>query len=240
MSRRLLGTAALALVTTACASGNASFASRFITNGTPAVNLGGPELSSFASARRTPSPDISPAATSPRPSAGAASSSSLTSLEASSPRIRHALAALAASPTPERYLAVAGAYTAEGVRDKAFDYLTEGLRADHRSALLHDAVARAWRDWGLLDKALTAAHLAVYYAPDSPEAYNTLGTVLWALGQRAEATSTFEQATVLAPDAWYAWQNLCEGAMTAGHTLDATALCKRAAALRRQHRERRP
>jgi Flp pilus assembly protein TadD len=119
------------------------------------------------------------------------------------------------------------------VRDKAFDYLTEGVRQDPTSAALHDALARAWRDWGFPDRGLTAAHRAVYYAPTSAEARNTLGTVLWALGQRTEAREAFEQAAELAPRAWYAWRNLCEAAMAEGRTKDATAMCRYANVLRK-------
>lgn len=236
MSSRSLIAAAWLLATTACTGGGTSFASRFITQGTPSMNVGGPALPGLASAIAAGPQGLGTVLERRGQTLPAGSSAIAASIESTSPRLQRALLALSTSPTSAHYLDVAAAYTAEGIRDKAFDYLTTGLRADRRNAALHDAVARAWRDWGFPDKALNAAHHAVFYAPQSPEAYNTLGTVLWALGQRAEATATFEQATVLDPRAWYAWQNLCEAALTAGQTREATALCKRATAERRAAR----
>ena len=135
--------------------------------------------------------------------------------------MQRALLALSLQPSTQRYLEVAAAYREAGVRDKAFDYLSEGVRRDPDDAALHDALARAWRDWGFPERGLTAAHRAVYYAPQSAEARNTLGTVLWSLGQRTEARQAFQQAADLNPLAWYAWRNLCEAAMSEGRTKDA-------------------
>ena len=72
-----------------------------------------------------------------------------------------------------------------------------------------------------------------YYSPQSAEARNTLGTVLWALGQRQQARRAFEDAVALDPRAWYAVRNLCEVALTDGRTKEATMLCHRASALRK-------
>ena len=44
-------------------------------------------------------------------------------------------------------------------------------------------------------------HRAVYYAPDSPVVHNTLGTVLQALGRRAEARAQYEKALARGRDA---------------------------------------
>ena len=118
--------------------------------------------------------------------------------------------------------------------DKAFDFLTEGLRHDPADASLHDALARAWRDWGFPDRGLTAAHRAVYHAPRSAEARNTLGTLLWALGQRADARQAFEAGGSTRPAGGYAWHNLCQAAMAEGQTREATSHCQRAAALARK------
>ena len=106
---------------------------------------------------------------------------------------------------------MAAAYRQAGVRDKAYDYLSEGLRHDPTDAALHDALARAWRDWGFPDRGLTAAHRAVYYAPRSAEARNTLGTVLWALGQRAEARRRSKQAVGARPARLVRLAQLCRG-----------------------------
>jgi Flp pilus assembly protein TadD len=226
-----MGAVILLLATTACAPRERTLASRFVTQGQPTIDLGGVKAEVFgrpltrAEVARMPAPE-------PIREVGARHSSNLSTLEASNPALQRALVALSVQPSTQRYLDVAAAYRAAGVRDKAFDYLSEGVRRDPTDAALHDALARTWRDWGFPDRGLAAAHRAVYYAPQSAEARNTLGTVLWALGQRAEAQKAFEHAAQLDPQAWYAWRNLCESAMTDGRTKDATTLCRRANALR--------
>jgi Flp pilus assembly protein TadD len=104
---------------------------------------------------------------------------------------------------------VAAAYRAHGVYDRAFDYLREGLASHPTHPGLHDATARQWRDWGLLDRALRHAHLAVRYGPTSPAAHTTLATVLWAVGARVDAVHAFARAVELAPHAGYARHNRC-------------------------------
>lgn len=130
-------------------------------------------------------------------------------LESISPLLRSRLAALAASPTPEAHLDVAAAYGAYGVHDRAYDHLAAGLVLHPRHAGLHEAVARLWRDWGLSERGLRHAHLAVHYAPASPAAHTTLGTVLWALDKRDLALEAFARAADLAPPASYARKNWC-------------------------------
>ena len=213
-------------------------ASRFVTQGQPTIDLGGAETPVFgrpltkAEAARMPAPE-------PIRTVDTRHSSNLSTLEANSPALQQALLALSLHPTTQRYLEVAAAYRQAGVRDKAFDYLSEGVRRDPANAALHDTLARAWRDWGFPDRGLSAANRAVYYAPQSAEARNTLGTILWALGQRTEARLAFEQAADLDPFAWYAWRNLCESAMAEGRTKDATRMCRHATALRKAARETR-
>jgi Tfp pilus assembly protein PilF len=214
------------LCSVACATHAPRFSDRFITEGTPSVNLGGIEVPVHGRLEEPPKAvpvDIPPIATVPSRASG-----NLGTLEASSPRLQRALAALAATPGPSAYLDVAQAYTEAGVRDQAFDYLTTGLRHHRTDAALHDGLARLWRDWGQPSRALPEASTAVYYAPRSAEARNTLGTVLWALGLRDEAVAAFEAAVALDSGAAYAWRNLCTTALAAGRTLDATAYCHRA------------
>ena len=239
--RGLLLVAAL-LVTTGCATGTRSLSDRFITQGTPAMDLGGPKVvlpsNSLEQWREKMAALSTPSV--PSPAGTRATAQSVSSLEATSPRLQRALHDLALAPTTEHYLATAHAYVAEGVSDRAYDYLAAGLERDPRSATLHDATARLWRDWGMHDRALRAAHAAVYFAPRSAEARNTLGTVLWALGQRTEAGQAFTEAADLAPEAWYAWQNLCQVALTVGHTRTATTYCQHAAQLKKLSERNRP
>jgi len=225
----------LVLVTTACASRSGTFASRFITEGTPSIDVGGIEVPVHGRLETPPKAVMPPVP--PRRSVAMRPSANLSTLESVSARLQHALAALAAEPSSSAYLEAALAYQAEGVADRAFDTLTEGLQHDRSDPALHDAQARAWRDWGFPDRALSASRRAVYFDPRSPEARNTLGTVLWALGQRGPARVAFAEATQLDARASYAWHNLCEVALAEGRTRDATAMCRRARALLRTDRE---
>jgi Flp pilus assembly protein TadD len=93
---------------------------------------------------------------------------------------------------------------------------------------VNDSLARLWRDWGMPELGLASAHRATYAAPRSPTARHTLGTLLYAMGMRQAAESSFRQAVDLDPHAWYAWQNLCTVAMADGRTKDAISLCQRA------------
>ena len=221
---------ALLLATTACAPRSRTLAARFVVQGTPAVDVGGviaPLAGERSSGPRAAMPPAEPVRTAAR------QSSNLNTLEATSPALQTALLALAVHPSTRGYLDVAAAYRAAGVHDKAYDYLNEAVHRDPTDAALHDAVARAWRDWGFPDRGLPAASKAVYYAPQSAEARNTMGTVLWALGQRAEARRAFEAAVALDAGAWYAWNNLCHAVMAEGRTSEAATYCRRAASLRR-------
>jgi Tfp pilus assembly protein PilF len=212
-----------------------TLASRFIRNGTPATDLGGvpvPDLRRPASGPKATMPPVPPLRY-----LGTRQSSSLSTVESFVPALRDALAELALEPTADRHLAVANAYLTAGIRDHAYDHLMAGLRHDRGNPALHDALARAWRDWGLPQRALSSAHAAVYYAPAAAEVHNTLGTVLWALGQRRDAERAFEDATTLDPGAWYAWSNRCHAAFNRGATKDATAYCRTASQLRRRARE---
>lgn len=225
----------LLLGSTGCASRSQAFSSRFITEGTPTVNVGGIETPVFGQpleqprAALPPLPDIT--------TVMARASSNLGTLEMTSAALQHALAALEAQPSSGRVLDVAIAYLREGVPDRAYDHLAAGLRHDKTNAALHDTLARVWRDWGFPDRALSSAHAAVYYAPHSAEARNTLGTVLWALGQRNEAGRAFAASTELNPEAAYGWQNLCAVALADGRTAAAIGLCRRATALRKARKD---
>jgi Flp pilus assembly protein TadD len=244
-SPALFGAMVVLLATTACAPREHTLASRFVTAGQPAIDMGGPKLNlggietAIHGRPLSKGEKLDMPAPEPVRSVGNRQSSNLSTLEATSPALQRALLALSLQPTTQRYLEVAAAYRQAGVRDKAFDYLSEGVRRDPTDPALHDALARAWRDWGFADRGLSAAHRAVYYAPRSAEARNTLGTILWALGNRTEARVAFEQAAELDPQAWYAWRNLCEAAITEGRTRDATQMCRHATALRKAATEKR-
>ena len=105
--------------------------------------------------------------------------------------------------------------------DQAHEYFTRAVKVDPTDAASYEALARISRDWGTPHLGLADAHRAVHYAPDSPSAANTLGTVLQALGYTAEAKGWYGRALALDPGAWYALNNLCYAAiMTREPALD--------------------
>ena len=223
---RMIAIVLLAAAGGACASvERPTLAGRFIRHGTPAMDLGGVRPASMRSVdrhallRAMPNPRVSTPPTA--------------SLEASDPAVRDALANVMLAPTTEHYLEAADAYVKQGVRDRAHDYLTRSLNSNGPDARVYDALARLWRDWGQPGEGLGHAHRAVYLAPDSAVAHNTLGTVLYRLGQIKDAEASFTQALAADPKAWYAMANLCHVSMNTGRTRAAIAQCRRAAALRK-------
>lgn len=220
--------AGLALVVaggTGCAARPRTLASRFVTPGTPLIDVGGVAAATLATTAR-PGSAPPPAVGAPRAVAGRVAGG--ITLEAGAPGLQRALLTLALAPSAAAHVEVAAAYRRLGVIDTAVDYLLVGLERHPSDVALHDALARAWRDWGLPDRGLTAAHRAVYHAPASAEARNTLGTVLWALGDRGAARQAFADAAALEPRASYAWRNLCTAQLAAGDTRAAVASCRRA------------
>jgi Flp pilus assembly protein TadD len=210
----------------ACASVNQpTLAGRFIRQGTPAVDLGGPPPAGMRSGDSNAL--LRTARITSRPAAVSGS------LESSDPALRDALARVILTPTTEHYLEAADAYVKQGVRDRAHDYLTRSLSTNGPDARIYDALARLWRDWGQPGEGLGHAHRAVHLAPHSAVAHNTLGTVLYRLGQIADAEASFTQALAVDPRAWYAMANLCHVSMNTGRTRAAIAQCRRAAALRK-------
>lgn len=119
-----------------------------------------------------------------------------------------ALLLLNVLPGPEAHRRVANEYARLGIFDAAHKHYRAALARDRRDAASYDGLARLWRDAGLPQLALGDARRAVYYAPHSPEARNTLGTVFQALGQRAYAKQAYEAALALDPAAAYALNNL--------------------------------
>jgi Flp pilus assembly protein TadD len=225
MSRRLI--ALLAMVASCgCASAHErSFASRFVREGTPTVDLGGPRPDTL----RVPRSSLADATITTNVSRIVGNR-----LENSDATLRAAIARLTIAPTIEHHLGVSRAYRQQGIMDQALDYLNLSLDVNGPSAVVYDERARLWRDWGYAAQGLADAHRAVYLAPESAAFRNTLGTVLYRMGQADDARDQFEQVVRLEPDAWYALANLCYVHSAQGRTLAAIPLCRRAAALRKQ------
>ena len=223
--RKLGFVLAVAVMAGACASATPASSSRFIRQGTPAMDLGGPRHVSMRPADR--------AALLRKEALAKPPAVVLDSLEARDPGIKQALAQLAAAPTSEHYVEVAAAYISRGVRDRAYDYLTRSLAINGPNAAVYDALARLWRDWDQPGEGLPHAYRALYLEPKSPVVHNTLGTLLYRLGKRADARASFSRAVQLDATAWYAFANLCHADMAAGNTLAAIDNCRKAAALRK-------
>jgi tetratricopeptide (TPR) repeat protein len=148
-------------------------------------------------------------------------------------RLQAALKNVQRTPTPAAHLAAAEEYRRLGILDKAFAQLQQGAALDEHDARINDGLARIWRDWGLPGMGLSNAYRAIFAEPRAAIPRHTLGTLLYALGQRAEAEKAFQEVVSLDPSAWYAWKNLCQLATTAGRTQEAIGLCHRASEARR-------
>jgi Tfp pilus assembly protein PilF len=189
-------------------------------------------------ARRAPSPlpaSGSPSAPIAKAEAPAPLSppdtSATRTIETTDARLAAAVAALKSGPTSASLKAVAAEYMRLGVLDQAIDSLTRALAMAPADATLFAMRARAYRDWDQPDTGLGDAHRATYLAPRSADAFNTLGTIQFALNQTSEARASFERALELVPGAAFPLSNLCYLALIQGD--EATALSRCSAALER-------
>lgn len=141
-----------------------------------------------------------------------------------------ALLALEAFPGGETHRRVANEYARIGVFDFAHKHYRAALAFDPRDAAAYDGLARLWRDARLPELALGDAQRAVYYAPKSPEGWNTLGTVLQALGQNRRAGDAYKSVLALQPGAAYALNNLGYLALLDGDSALSIRYCREAMA----------
>jgi tetratricopeptide (TPR) repeat protein len=172
-----------------------------IATGGPSTLAAAPRDSNAPSGSADPRGDRS-IRPSPPPPAG-------TTAETWDPALRAALAWLAARPSPAAHRAVAAQYARLQIRDTAYAHLTAALRLDSKNAASYDARARLWRDSGFPEQGLGDAHRARFYAPDSAEAANTLGTLFEAMGRFGEARRWYERALSIQPGAWFVLNNVC-------------------------------
>lgn len=149
-------------------------------------------------------------------------------METSDPALAAALLAVAAHPTASSHRAVADEYLRLGILDMAHEHLSAVLTIDPRNAPAWDGLARIWRNWGFPHLGLADAHRAVFFAPASPVAHNTLGTMFQALGRRADARREYEKALELDPTAAYAANNLCYGWVLDADVAKAERACRQA------------
>ena len=148
-------------------------------------------------------------------------------IESADPRLAAALLAESVAPTADNHLRVAQEYLRLGILDAAHGRFTRALERDPRMAAAHEGVARLWRDWGMLDRALGSAYRAVFFDA-SGSALNTLGTVLDALGHSDDALAAYSRALDSEPDAGWALSNLCSLSVRLGRLTEARTLCEAA------------
>ena len=206
-----------------CATGTGtSLIAKFVTQGKPALDGGGPSL-----ATGTPLQDhmkmIRHLSARPvmKESAGA-------SAESVDPQLGAVLRLAAADPSPENHLHVAHEYLRLGVLDTAYTYANRAVLQKPRFAGAHEVLARIWRDWGLPGLGIGPASRATYFAPASASAENTLGTLLDALGLPNQARRAFGRAVLLDASAGWALNNLCFVELRMGRLVEARAHCEAA------------
>lgn len=169
-----------------------------------------------------PAPPVGPAQGRSRPAAAQ-------SLESFDQALGEALLRATVLPSADAYRAVAREYRRLGVLDMAHEYFSQAVALDPTDAASYDALARLWRDWGTPHLGLGDAYRAVYFAPASPSAANTLGTLLQALGRLEDARRWYAAAIALDPTAWYALNNLCYADIMS-RQYSAIEACERAVA----------
>jgi protein O-GlcNAc transferase len=229
----VLAAAALTVVS-GCAARQSPFASRFVKPGEPTTSFDvqpvkpkdvqpvkpkADELGDYARRVRTLQANARTTLT-----LGA-------TLESQDTRIASAILRLGMDPSARSHHLLADAYRQAGVTDYAYKHWRLALRLDECDSRAWEGLARLWRDWGSPELALSDAHRAVYCKPYSASAYNTLGTILEALGQRQQARQSFEFALRLDAQAGFALNNLCYLALQDGDGPGAQAPCTRALAL---------
>jgi len=212
MTRLLAATAAL-VVSAACAAQHAPGATaRLFIRGDPQAPAPPGPFDDPGSAPSQPPVDRPEAARRAAEAIAAATPSAqpdVPTLEGEDRVLAAALLDLERGPTAPRHRAAGDAYRRAGVLDKAHEHYTAAIRLDPADAVSWDARARIWRDWGFPNLGLPDARRAVYFAPSSAEAANTLGTIHYVLGQPDAALLAFERAASLAPGAAWARRNLC-------------------------------
>jgi tetratricopeptide (TPR) repeat protein len=215
--------AVAALGTAGCAAHQSRFARQFIKAGTPSVVMKGDTPRPVEDTMRDYVRKVRDLQARAHPK-----SSLLPTLESADPLLSKALLALAMDENAERHVMVAEAYRHAGVSDYAFRHYLRATTLEACSAAGYDGMARLWRDWGRPDIAIGDAYRAVYCSPNSAEAYNTLGTIMSALGQNGNARDAYRKSLVIDAHNASALTNLGYMALEAGRADEAVSLCAEA------------
>lgn len=146
-------------------------------------------------------------------------------VESGDPLLSAALLELAVAPRPSLHRRVAERYRELNILDAAYEHFARARTLDPRDAEAYEGLARVWRDAGFPDRGLGDAYRSVHYAPSSSTAYNTLGTVLGAVGRWADSRRAYERALALDARAAYVLNNLCYLSFLEGEIAAALATC---------------
>ena len=217
---------AVSLFAAGCAARqNTGLSGYLIKPGEPTLSIDAPSLSLKAPTHQTDSDaqrgEVQPSSQSRTPVAR--------TIEAIDPRLAEALMLVAVAPTAENHRRVAAEYRRLQILDRAYDHLTLAVRKEPKEALAYEARAQVWREWGLASLGLGDAYRAVYLAPTSASAHNSLGTLLQAIGDYRAARKAYRKAIDLdPPQAAYALNNLCYLSFLEGDQADAAAECRAA------------
>jgi Flp pilus assembly protein TadD len=223
----LLVPMAVVLATCGCAArSGAALSGRFIKQGEPKIRIESPmpapghgELDDYTRKVRE------------LQSRAVAKSSLLPTIEGRDKALGAALVRLTLQESAENHRLVAAAYRQAGVEDYAYRHLQRALKLNPCDAEAYDALAQLWRDWDQAGLALGEAYRGLYCRPDSAPLYNTLGTVLLALGQAQNARHAFERALQIDSRAAFAMNNLCYMSLGEGDPETAQRFCARALAI---------
>lgn len=226
MAGRVVVGIALMGVVSGCAARGSRLAGRFVKPGKPQVTVEGPIAVRPEATLREYARRVRTLQANARPKAAFGST-----IEGQNPVLAAALLKLSMHESAVNHREVAAAYRAIGISDYAYKHLARAIRLDPCDGAAFDGLARLWRDWGMLDLALSDAHRGIYCNPDSPELHNTLGTVLQALGQPVNAQRAFRRSVELNPRAAFALSNLCYVAVSRSDAIAARQHCSAALAL---------
>lgn len=225
--RRLaLGLAGTLFLTGCAARQEKSLGSRFIKEGKPTIDLGGPPLATSGPLHRQMKEVQDAAARTPTHT-----STFGATVEGSDKGLAAALLLETLLPTAESRILVAQEYERLGILDAAYARLNLALVTAPKMSIAHEGLARIWRKWGVPASGLRSAYRAVAYDRASASAQNTLGTVLDNLGRFDEARAAYRAAAALAPDAAWALNNLCNLEYRLGRFEEARTYCESAIAV---------
>ena len=194
--------------------------SLFVKHGEPSISYDAPEAGTRKTKRPKADPPPPEMAMGPR-----VLNESGATVENTDVRLSEALKALRLANTVSNQLRAAGEYRRLRILDKAHEHATAALKLNRRSSDALQLRAQIWRESGFPHLGLNDASRAVFVAPTSPSAENTLGTLLQSLGQTDAARQAFERVIALDPSAAYAWSNLCYLSLVTGKPDRAVGEC---------------